>query len=201
DMNRFENVYGFRRLSFIPCFIPWQEVRSQEGRGNYCLYHGNLSVSENEEAVLWLIRNVFSRVTIPFVIAGNSISKQLVALTKTYQHIMLVNDPPDDEMQALVRDAHIHVLPSFNRTGVKLKLLNALLNGRFCLTNSNGLQGSRIEKGVLVQNEASEWVSTLNDYMQRDFAASDMEERIAILSLYNNRENAQKLNALWMHCR
>lgn len=198
DMDRFGTAYGFRRLSFIPCFIPWQEVRCQKGRGDYCLYHGNLSVSENEEAALWLIRNVFSHVAIPLVIAGSGISKRLAAQAKKYPHIMLVNNPPDDEMEALVWDAHIHVLPSLNRTGVKLKLLNALLNGRFCLTNSNGVKGSQIEKGVIVKNEANDWISCLNSYMQKEFSASDKEERKAILSLYNNRENAQKLNALWM---
>jgi hypothetical protein len=201
DMNRLENTYSFHRLSFVPCFIPWQEVRSLEGRGDYCLYHGNLSVSENEEAVLWLIRNVFSRVAIPFVVAGSRISKRLVTQAKKHPHIMLVNNPPDDELQALVRDAQIHVLPSLNSTGVKLKLLNALLNGRFCLTNSNGVKGSRIDKGVLVQSDASEWISTLTDYMQRDFSTPDREERNAILSLYNNRKNAQTLNALWRHYR
>ena len=43
----------------------------------------------------------------------------------------------DDEntLQQLIQDAHIHVLPSFQQTGLKLKLLNALFKGRHCIVN------------------------------------------------------------------
>lgn len=201
DLLRFERVYGFRSLSFIPCFIPWQQVRSREGKGSYCLYHGNLSVPENEKVVEWLVRQIFSRLPVPFVVAGKDISKRLVTLAKSYPHISLVNNPPDDEMQALVTDAQVHVLPSSNTTGVKLKLLNALLNGRFCLTNANGIQGSGLEHCAQVLETPGDWLAAVQRLMQLEFTATDGESRKAILSLYDNKENAQKLIAQWRHCQ
>ncbi|WP_121355124.1 glycosyltransferase [Flavisolibacter nicotianae] len=201
DLLQFKNVYGFRNLSFIPCFIPWQHVRSREGKGSYCLYHGNLSVPENEKAVEWLVQEIFSKLPVPFVVAGKGISKRLSALAKKYPNISLVNNPPDDEMQALVTDAQVHVLPSLNATGVKLKLLNALFNGRFCLANANGIQGSGMEDHVQVVETAVEWISAVERLMQTEFTAADKEGRKAILSVYNNRENAEKLIAQWRHCQ
>lgn len=201
DMQQFEKAYRFQQLSFLPCFIPWQSLNCQPGSGQYCLYHGNLSVSENEEAVLWLIQNVFDNLNIPFVIAGKGMSKKLLAIAGKQRHVKLINNPPIDEIDALVRDAHINVLPSMNATGVKLKLLNALLNGRFCITNENGVKGSRIQQGVIVQNKADNWKSSIQELMKQEFSRAQIEERQEILSLYNNGKNAQKLSALWKHCQ
>ena len=201
DMRIFENEYGFRKLFFLPCFLPWQEVNSLEGKGDYCLYHGNLAVSENEEAVRWLIEEVFSQLPVPFVVAGKNISARLKKLARHYTNITLVNNPPEDELQAIVRDAHIHVLPSLNNTGVKLKLLNALLNGRFCLTNAAGVQGSRIQRGIEVQEDSAGWIAAVTLLMEKAFTAAEIAERKEILSLYHNRENAKLLSAAWSRYR
>lgn len=201
DMTVFRQQYHFRNLFFLPCFLPWQQVNSLTGKGEYCLYHGNLSVAENNEAASWLIRNVFRQVSEPFVIAGKGIPSSLVNLAKKYGNIRLVNNPPIDEINALVRDAHVNVLPSMNRTGVKLKLLNALLNGRFCVTNDHGIRGSRIEKGVLVATDAEAWQTTIKSLMQKDFSSEDKQERDAVLALYNNKENARILSEQWKHYR
>ncbi|RYZ50796.1 MAG: mannosyltransferase, partial [Chitinophagaceae bacterium] len=45
DMDIFSNHYQFRKLFFLPCFLPWQQVNCLTGKGEYCLYHGNLSVA------------------------------------------------------------------------------------------------------------------------------------------------------------
>src|SRR6185436_13816435 len=45
---------------YLPVFIPFNSVNSLEGIGTYCLYHGNLSVAENEKAIAWLLNKVFS---------------------------------------------------------------------------------------------------------------------------------------------
>ena len=41
-------------VQFIPTFPAWQQVTGETGAGNLCLYHGNLSVPENEKAAAWL---------------------------------------------------------------------------------------------------------------------------------------------------
>jgi hypothetical protein len=61
--------YNLNNTIFLPAFPSWQAVAGEEGIGNLCLYHGNLSVPENEEAAIWLLRKVFTKVRVPFVIA------------------------------------------------------------------------------------------------------------------------------------
>jgi hypothetical protein len=201
DIDVFSNRYGFSNLFFLPCFLPWQKVKSIMGKGEYCLYHGNLSVAENKEAAVWLIENVFSKLDIPFVIAGKGITASITAKAKKHANIKLVQDPPIDEINVLVRDAHINVLPSMNRTGVKLKLLNAVLNGRFCITNQDGIRGSRIENGVVVAEDSNEWKAAITSLMQKEFTQRDKEEREGVLTLYDNHKNARFLSEQWKHCQ
>jgi glycosyltransferase involved in cell wall biosynthesis len=196
DIAAFKSEYGFSNLYFISCFIPWQSVNSKEGKGEYCLYHGNMAVSENEAAALWLIRNVFSKISVPFVIAGNGISKKLDSIVQPYKNIRLIHHPPMDELNALIRDAQINILPSINNTGVKLKLLHALFEGRFCVTNTNGIKGSRISSNVHVANEPVEYIQLVQQLFEKDFTRQDILERKGIQTTYSNQLNAQKLGAL-----
>lgn len=46
----------------------------------------------------------------------------------------------------LIQEAHINLLPTFQNTGIKLKLLNALFNGRFCIVNSMMTEHTGLEK-------------------------------------------------------
>lgn len=197
DMETFKAEYKFQEVHFIPCFIPWQKLNGKEGKGDYCLYHGNMTVSENEEAALWLIQHVFSKIDTPLIIAGKGISKRIKNSAGLNKNIQLVNQPSIPEIDELIRTAQINVLPSMNSTGVKLKLLNALLNGRYCLTNYNGVKGSKIERGVIIENDGAKWIQLIDALMQQNFTSGEIESRNEVLALYDNRQNATRLNALW----
>jgi len=62
---------------YLPVFHPNKEVTSRVGKGEYILYHGNLGVGENNEAALFLVKNVFSELKLPTVIAGTNPSSEL----------------------------------------------------------------------------------------------------------------------------
>lgn len=197
DIDIFQNKFGFQQAYFIPCFIPWQFLSIKEGKGAYCLYHGNMLVSENEEAAIWLIQQVFSKLNVPLIIAGKGISKRVREAAKNLVYVSLVSNPAISEIDGLIRNAHINVLPSMNSTGVKLKLLNALLNGRHCITNFNGIKGSKIREGVTVKETAEDWCKEVELFMQEAFTSPQISSRLQLLRLYNNGLNAQNLSALW----
>ena len=197
DAAVFSRQFGFQSVSFIPCFIPWQHITSNEGYGSYCLYHGNMQVSENEEAAMWLITQVFSQLKTPLIIAGKGISNRLMHKAAKYPHLSFINNPSMKQVDELVREAQINVLPSLNNTGVKLKLLNALFNGRHCITNLNGVNGSQLTEDVYVHEGSEDWKRAVETLMQQAFTKDDIQKRQTILSVYNNKTNAEKLNALW----
>ncbi|MCC7245294.1 MAG: glycosyltransferase, partial [Saprospiraceae bacterium] len=119
----------------IPPFHPNRLIESRLGKGEYVLFHGKLSVPDNERAALWLIEEVFSRMNVPFIIAGMEPSDDLRSAAARYDHIQLIENPDDRQMDDLLKKAHINLLVSFQKSGIKLKLLNALFRGRFCIVN------------------------------------------------------------------
>ncbi len=77
DKDTYETVFSAKDIEFLPVFLPFSKVKSETGKGDFCLYHGNLSVAENEKAVLWLLENIFLTTNFPFVIAGKNPSSVL----------------------------------------------------------------------------------------------------------------------------
>jgi glycosyltransferase involved in cell wall biosynthesis len=196
DKLLFQKKYGITNSYSIPAFIPWQKVESLEGCGSYMLYHGNLSVPENEYAAIWLIKEVMPNLNYPLIIAGKNAIKKLQKLATGYHNIFLVNSPSDDELDSLIQNAHIHLLPSFNQTGVKLKLLNVLFNGRYCITNKMEVQGSPLEKMVRTAENAQDYTTIINSLMQQPFEKQYLASRQELVHLYNNLSNAQKMSEL-----
>jgi hypothetical protein len=184
---------------FLPVFLPWEDVSSKPGLGEYCLYHGNLAVNENEKAAEWLIKNVFADTAITLIIAGHSPSAKLQNLACRHKNIRLVKDPSEPEMQKLIEDAQVNVLPSFNNTGVKLKLLNALFNGRHCLVNAAGSAGSGLDELCSIAENAGEFEAAVKKLFTEPFTETRMQHRSAALrSLYNNEQNTHRLSAwIW----
>lgn len=182
---------------YIPVFHPNSAVESQLGRGEYVLFHGKLSVPDNERAAIWLIEEVFASFDIPFVIAGMSPSERLRDLVAQYEHIRLVENPDDAEMNNLVGKAHINLLVSFQSSGIKLKLINALFRGRFCIVNDHMVRGTGLAKLCYVRNSAAAMRQTIEALINAPFEAGKIAERRTMLETeFSNAESAKKLIAL-----
>ncbi|RYY88877.1 MAG: glycosyltransferase family 1 protein [Chitinophagaceae bacterium] len=197
DMEQLHERYGFTHLDFIPSFTPWQLISGADGRGQYCLYQGNLEVSENREAALWLLEKVFAGTSLPFVIAGKGVPDSLRVAAAAMSNVRLVNNPSDTEMETLVREAQVHVLPSFNTTGLKLKMLHALCCGRHCLTNAAGIAGTVFDGAVELAESPEEFRSTLLRLWEQPFSAEMRDRRQIVKETYSNERNAARLNA-WL---
>ena len=197
DKEIFVKEFKAKDIHFIPAFVGWEEVTSQNGKGCYCLYHGNLSINENEEAVTWLLQNVFNNIEVPLVIAGKSPSQKLEALAHSHEYTCLVANPIQKEMQDIIAKAQVNVLPSFNNTGVKLKLLNSLYSGRHCVVNKEGVDGSGLESVCTVANGAKEFKEQISRLYEKPFDEEEAAKRKALLAgLNNNKLNAEKIVAL-----
>lgn len=198
DVDVFKQMYNLNNISFLPVFIPWNKPTSQLGLGSFCLYHGNLSVNENEKAVEWLLTHVFNRLEIPFVIAGMNPSDRLKKLVYQYKHTCLVENPSEHEMDDLIKKAQVNILPSFNRTGVKLKLLNAIFNGRHCLVNKAGIMGSGIESLCEIAESAEVFTIKIKQLFYQAFTESMLQKRSIILKeTYNNQKNVETITT-WL---
>jgi len=193
DINFYKKQYPAKSTHFLPAFIPWQVSLSMPGKGSYCLYHGNLGINENERAACWLIDNVFNNMDIPLIVAGSNAGKKLQSRIKKNKNISLVANPTDAELQQLIREAQINVIPSFNKTGIKLKLLNALFNGRHCIVNQAAVEGSGVDPLCHVANSPDQFKRIIEKLFDQSFLE---EGRTEGLSQYNNLKNAEKIMSM-----
>jgi len=182
---------------YIPAFHPNVEVESRLGKGKYVLFHGKLSVPDNERAAIWLVEEVFSQFDIPFVIAGMSPTERLKELVDRYEHVRLVENPDEEQMNSLLSEAQINLLVSFQSSGVKLKLINALFRGRFCIVNEHMVRGTGLAKLCYVRNSAAAMRQTIEALINAPFEQGKIAERRSTLEAeYSNQANAKKLMAL-----
>lgn len=194
DLQTYRRVFKAEDIEYLPVFLPYQQVNSLTGRNNFCLYQGNLSVPENEKAVVWLLENVFESFDINFVIAGKKPSNYLKKKIALNGNVILVENPDEEQMQELIRDAQIHLLPSFNVTGIKIKLLNALYNGRFVIVNAATLDGTGLNDLCVLSETPADFRENIQLFMQKSFTEKDKEIREQVLGiLFNNDQNVQLL--------
>ncbi len=194
DMIVYQNEFGAKDIEYLPVFLPYSEVSSREGTGCYCLYHGNLSVAENEKAVLWLLTHVFKGEESSLVIAGKNPSRRLQSAVSRTTNSCLVANPTEHQLQDLIFKAQINILPSFNKTGIKLKLLNALFNGRHCVVNEAATAGTSLDAVCHVGKTAGEIKSKIAELKHQPFGDEEITRRKRLLEgSYNNSENVLKL--------
>jgi len=196
DILQLKNNYNLKNSISIPIFPSWQQVSGTEGIGNLCLYHGNLSVAENEKAAIWLIKNVFSKIKTPFVLAGKNPSKRLKKMAHLFQHTCLVANPTDNELNDLIRKAQINILPSFTKksTGVKLKLLHALYEGRHCLVNEQMVKGTGLEGACHIAENSDAFASVILQLFHQPFTSDEVRLREKLLgNNFDNEKNSQLL--------
>ncbi|MEP6466524.1 MAG: glycosyltransferase family 4 protein, partial [Parafilimonas sp.] len=159
-----------------------------------CLYHGNLEIEENEYAILWLLKNVFKDLDIPLVIAGKNPSKKIIAAIKKYANASLIANPGEAQMHEIILKAHIHVLPSFNTTGIKIKLLNALYNGRHCVANNSMIAETSFKNLCHIVDTANEFKERIQLLYHQPFTAAEKDYRIQFLQTeFSNKENAKQI--------
>lgn len=197
DTAYFKATYPSVKTEYLPSFHSNAAITSKEGMGNYILFHGNLSVAENKEAVEWLINNVFCNIKQQVIIAGLNPDDQLKALIEKHEHIDLIPNPTEAKMSELVLNAHQHVLYTKQATGLKLKLLNVLFQGRHVICNSNMVKGSGvvINESVCICDTASEMILKIEQNASISFDKHLIQHRYSICQPFNNQANAEKLRS------
>ncbi len=194
DKKIYKEEFKAKAIKHLPVFVKNEKVESKIGHGNYCIYHGNLSVRENEKIVLWLIKNVFSSISIPFIIVGKKPSINLIKAIKNNRNICIEANPSEDNMTDLIRNAQINVLPAQSSAGIKIKLLNAIFNGRHCLVNSMSVSGTSVEAACNMAESSSEFIEAIETLYKLAFTEKDIQIREKILKeIYNNTESASQL--------
>lgn len=184
----------YAHVSCIPAFHPHDAVSHLPGMGEFALYHGNLSVGENNRAACWLVEEVVPDGGLSLVIAGSRPSPELRKAVAGKPHVRLLADPDPETIYRLVQEAQVNILPTFQATGIKLKLLAALFTGRHCLVNSPMVAETGLAPYCEVQDDPREFRKALDRLMRQPYAVAQHDNRKAFLERkFSNQRNAEFL--------
>jgi hypothetical protein len=190
DFTYLENKFPYQETILLSGFHPNEQMSSPLGRGKYILYHGNLEVSENNKAALFLIENVFSKIPIPVIIAGRNPKPTLYEASKDHKNIKVVANPSQEEMENLAKNTQLHLLYTFQDTGLKLKLLNTLYQGRHLLVNKKMLAGTDLDRACHIADDPKTLILKVKELYNIDFTIEDIKKREVILGKrYSNSFN------------
>jgi hypothetical protein len=195
DQAYFNSKYSNAKL--LPAFHSSESVSIKSGKGNFALYHGNMAVNENIEGATFLIEQVFKETDYNLIIAGSNIPNELIQLTKGMRNVELRSNVSLQKLDSLLQSAQVNVLPTFQPTGIKLKLLSALYKGRFCIVNNEMISNTGLEETCILANSPAEWKIKLAEVFDKTFENKDISDRTKLLeNLFDNLENAKLISEL-----
>jgi hypothetical protein len=191
DTDYFQKKFPSKKVITIPCFHANTWTQDDKRGASYILFHGNLEVAENERAAVYLMRKVMNDIDFPFIIAGNKPSKRLYCIANKYPNVTIIASPDESKMAELITQAHIHLLITFQSTGIKLKLLNALYNGCFVVANNKILHGTGLESLCYVANTPDEIRRQVQLLINTDCPRVNRKSNTKVLlENYDNSRNA-----------
>ena len=184
-----------KKVQYLPAFHPFNSVSVKEGNEDFFLYHGNLSVGENNEAAQFLIKEVFNDIPYKLIIAGSKPSAELQNAVSESKNVELIQNCSPEKIYELIANAKCNILPTFQSTGIKLKLLAALFLGKFCLVNTPMVVNTGLESLCEIADTAIEMKKRISEInKQKNFPEELIAQRKKILEQnFSNQSGAKKL--------
>lgn len=184
---------------YVPVFHGNNTMKSFSKQGEIALYHGDLRISDNKKAVDFLI-SVFKEIPeYKFIIASKSGRKEVENKIKNTSNISFVEAKDHLVLNKLFEQTHLHVLYSFQQSGTKLKVINSLFNGRFCLINSNMVDDKNIQNLCSLAETKEEYKSKIIELMQKSYDHDENRTKV-LAKVLNDIENAKIIaNSIFKH--
>ncbi|MEX1001012.1 MAG: glycosyltransferase [Crocinitomicaceae bacterium] len=198
DIPHFEQYA--KTIHLPPFFDDTQDeefIESQALEERYILFQGNLSVTENDYSAMYIVEKIAPQISHKIVIAGKKPSGRLKLAASKVKNVQLISSPSHDAMKSLIRQAHIHLLITFQQTGVKLKLLHALQSGKHIIINSKMDDSGIFAEMCEVVNDTEATVKKIEELIPIDFTKEMKDLRDEKFNaIYSNQKKAEKILGL-----
>lgn len=193
EQKYFHKKYG-KKCQYIPAFHDDEIHTDYLNKGEFILYHGNILVSENVKAAMFLI-DVYKNTKYQLVIASSYFNDDVSKEILKYDNIVFHSLVKETDLNRLFQNAHINVLPTFQNTGIKLKLLNTLYQGKFIIANDFMIDNTGLETLCEKANTKEEFLQKTEELFQKEFDKEMIENRKEVLESFSPEESAKKMIA------
>ena len=188
----------FRPAQYIPVFHGNKSVADLSSFGNYALYHGDMGTADNRRAVEFLI-DVFKKIPdCKFIIASSKHGEPLEKLMENAPNISFVSIKSQQHLDELLAGAHINVMLSFQQSGTKLKVINSLFKGRFCIINKNMVDDPAIRDLCTMAETEADFIEEVNRLKSLPY--DDYQKRKVVMSnILDDNKNAALIDEIIMN--
>lgn len=181
-------------VSYIPVFHGNIQIEPLSNQGKYCLYHGDLSIADNLKVAQFLIKIFKTLPHIQLVIAGSKGEKKINEWIGKAENINYKKIISNQDLEELFHDAHVNIAWSFQPSGTKLKVINALFKSRFSIINSNIVDDQRILDCCTLVNSIEDLKEAVEELMTKEYTKEIYNARkLNLLETLNDIVNAEKL--------
>lgn len=194
EQDYFSSHYG-QKSTYVPAFHDATFHQHTTQKEKYLLWHGDLRVSDNIRAVLFLI-NVYKNTEFNLKIASSTTPTSITNALKELKNIEFVILKNNTILNNLLYNAHIHVLYTYQNTGIKLKLLNALYKGKFVIGNNELLLDTGLENSCELANTKQEFIEKTKQLLKKDFSINIRQQRKETLAPFSPNNAAKKIVAI-----
>jgi hypothetical protein len=192
DTDYFRSKYN--NALFVGPFHPVDKCNTFDGKGDYVLLHGDFSTAENNAAARYILNEIAPNWKYRTIVAGKKPSDELIRIASQMDHVKVVANPSQSQMNELISNAQVCLLNASQPTGMKLKLINALCSGRHIVTSEPVVAGTTLESLCSIAHNAYEWISLTDNLMRREFTPEMRQERdVALLRIADNMTNAERI--------
>ena len=193
DKQSLQERFPEMNVKTLPCFFDATMPSMVGDTEPFVLYHGNLSVNENHRVALFIMQQVAPLCPdVRFVIAGRNPN-----LKKVCDNVEIVPNPTDKQLDDLLCKARIHLMLTFQPTGIKLKLLNTLT--RSCghiIANKDMLHGHQLGTFCTQAETPQQIADAIHQLMETAIDQALLNERrLAIEQLQAESQNSLQLIA------
>lgn len=206
DIARFDAVLALSRFEFgqvqqynkkahyVPVFHGNVDVANLSEFGKYAFYHGDLRLPDNKKAARFLIK-VFEKIPDYDLVISSGTDGGLLPQIGKAKNVSFIRFEDQAELATLLADAHINVMLSFQESGTKLKLVNALYGSRFCVINKNMVDDENLRELCVMAETEQDFISAVNDLKNKPY--DDFAKRQKVVdAVLNDIENAKKIEAI-----
>lgn len=178
---------------YVPVFHRNSGLVSTNKKGDYVLFHGDLRVADNIKSAEYLIRVFKDLPNYNLVLASSFNNKAVINSIKNHHNINFQVIEDNTSLNTIFENAQMHVILSFQNTGIKLKLINALYQNRHVLANTIVTQGTGLEKICEIFETPDELKEIIKAKYALDFPESELSNREKTLEQFSTERSAKQI--------
>ena len=171
-----------KNTMWLPSPFSISEIKQQELTKSNVLFIGSLFMSNNIAGLTWYLENVHKILcekekNYKLVIAGSTNGKNTDKLIKKfneYTNLEFHFDIPS--LSGLYKNASVFINPMFHGAGVKIKSINAIINGMPLVSTSVGAEGTGSQHGkeLLLADSPKAFKKAISDLLSNAISKDNL---------------------------